>query len=256
LRSMRDRLRRNPAVFSGMAIGGQILIIILALIWLQILVSYMLTPQVSQRSPKSGPLLYAALAMVAIGLGSEFYARRNRFRFGLVTTGVVLILITVSNQFLVIYKLGDGQVDKEFRMLTDWYEENAMGQKLVTTLPQVVSLYDQSIEPYMVRTSSISGSTLDEFVRECYRQGIGYIAWDSRIGLFKKDAYYEKWRMGRLAELQARRDVGRLEYVITIRHTDRRYINIYKLRPPTPTMLEEEEPPRIRLPSRSTRQSR
>ena len=253
-RILRDRLQRHPLVFSGLTIAGQILVIAVVLLWIQVLIGYLFTPQVAQRSPRSGPILFVALAMVLVGLGTELYARRFRFRLGLITTGVVMFLIVISNQFLVIYKLGDGQNDKEFRMLADWYVENAKGEKLVTTLPHIVSLYDKSIEPYLVRTSSIPGETLDDFIRECYKLNIAYVAWDSRIGLFKKDAYYLKWRMGRLAELQARRDYARLEFVAQLRHNDRRYINLYRLRPEAAPRLRENQ--RLPNPTGSIREFR
>jgi hypothetical protein len=244
-RSLRDRLRQNRAVFTAITIAGQIVIIVLALLWLDVLLGYLGAPRVSDRSPRSAPLLYVALGMVLLGLGAELYMRRFRFRFGMLTAGIVMTLMAVSNQFLVIYKLGDGQTDKEFRMLADWYHDNAKpGEILVTTLPQVVSLYDQSIEPYLIRTSSLEGETLDDVIRDCYRKNITYLAWDSRIGRFKKDAYYLKWRMGRVAELQARRDYGPLEFITQLKHTDLRYINLYRLRPQSAPQRIETPPVR------------
>jgi hypothetical protein len=240
LRALRDRLRRRPVAFTAAVSAGQVVIIVTAILWLQVLLGYLVMPLVAGRSPRSVPLVYAAMAMVFVVLGVDLFARRWRIRMGLITTAFVMTLIVVSNQFLVIYKLGDGQSDKEFRMLADWYLENAKpGEKLATTLPQIVSLYDQSVDPYLIRTSSLEGETLDDVIRECYRQNITYLAWDSRIGLFKKDAYYLKWRMGRVAELQSRRDYGSLEFVTQLKHTDRRYINIYRLRPqPVPQLIE------------------
>lgn len=251
IRAVRDGLRSRPAAFSLIVIVAQILIVAIAALWLQVLWGYLLTPQVSQRSPRSNPLLYAGLTMVLISLGAELVARRFRFRPGLVTAGAVMILIVVSNQFLVVYKLGDGQNDKEFLMLADWYVQNARGEKLVTTLPQIVSLNDQSIEPHLIRTSSIPGETLDDLVRECYKQKIAYLAWDSRIGLFKRDAYYKKWRMDRVAELQYPRDYGRLEFVAQFKHNDRRYINLYRLRPEAAPRLRETQ--QLLLPGRLLR---
>lgn len=260
-RILRDGLQRHPLAFSVVALTAQILVIVIVLLWIQVLVGYLFTPQVAQRSPRSGPILFVAMAMVLVGLGAEWYARGFRFHWGVITTGMVMFLIVISNQFLVIYKLGDGQNDKEFRMLADWCSENAKGEKVATTMPQIVSLYDTSIQNNLIRTQSIPGETLDDFVRECYKQNIAYVAWDSRIGLFKKDAYYLKWRMGRLAELQARRDYGRLEFVTQLRHNDRRYINLYRLRPEaTPRSVEDSRglpmPARPSQPTRPIRQFR
>ena len=180
MRTLRDRLRRYPVAFTAVVSAGQIVIIIIAILWLQVLLGYLGMPRVSERSPRSAPLVYAAMAMVLIGLGVELFVRRFRIRLGMITAAFVMTLIVVSNQFLVIYKLGDGQVDKEFRMLADWYLENAKpGEKLVTTLPQIVSLYDQSVEPYLVRTSSLEGETLDDVIRrllskEHHLPGMGF----------------------------------------------------------------------------------
>lgn len=249
VRALRDRLRQHPVAWTTVVSAGQVVIIVIAVLWLQVLLEYLAMPRVSERSPRSIPLLYAAMTLVVAGLGIDLFIRRFRIRLGMITMAFVMTLIVISNQFLIIYKLGDGQSDKEFRMLADWYIENAKpGEKLVTTLPQIVSLYDQSIEPYLIRTSSLGGETLDDVIRDCYRQNITYLAWDSRIGLFKKDAYYLKWRMGRIAELQSRRDYGRLEFVTQLKHTDRRYINIYRLSPqPAPRLIEA--PPSRRTPA-------
>jgi hypothetical protein len=240
LRALRDLLRRHPIAFTAVVSAGQVVIIVIAILWLQVLLGYLVMPLVAGRSPRSAPLVYAAMAMVLVGLGVDLFVRGWRIRLGMITAAFVMTLIVVSNQFLVIYKLGDGQSDKEFRLLADWYRENAKpGERLVTTLPQVVGLYDQSIEPYLVRTSSLQGETLEDVIGDCYRQNITYLAWDSRIGRFKKDAYYLKWRMGRVAELQSRRDYGPLEFVTQLKHTDLRYINLYRLSPqPAPRLIE------------------
>ena len=128
--------------------------------------------------------------------------------------------------------------------------------------PMAVQSIDTSKFPLMkvrvvLPAQMISGATLDDFIRECYKLNVAYIAWDSRIGLFKKDAYYIKWRMGRLADLQVRRDYGRLEFVTQLKHTDRRYINIYRLRPEAvPTIIEEPRRLLTPTPTRPTQTPR
>jgi hypothetical protein len=231
LQQLWSRLNQKRPVAPFVAIGLQALGVAVAMVWLQSLLQYFFQPSVQTRSPHSLSLPYVAYGVVLIYLLIDRYLDRFRFRFGTITLAVVMALVVVSNQFLVIYKLGSGESDKEFRMLADWYRQNAKpGEKLLTTLPHIVGLYARPFEPYFVRTSTIEGDTLGEFLIHCYRQDITYVAWDSRIGLFTKDAYYSKWRMNRLATLKWPRNSGPFEFITQLKHTDRRYINLYRLR--------------------------
>lgn len=224
-------IHRKRPIHPYIAVGLQSVLIVVSLIWLQSLLGYFFQPSVQTRSVQSNSLPYVAYAIVLLYLLIDRWIDRFRFRFGSVTLGVVMALIVLSNQFLVIFKLGSGENDKEFRMLAEWYCTNAKpGEKLVTTMTSVVGLYAKPHESNFVGTSTIGGATFGEFFLNCFRQNISYVAWDSRIGLMPGDAYYKTWRMERIHELKEARDHGPFEFITQIKHTNRRYINLYRLR--------------------------
>jgi hypothetical protein len=224
-------IHRKRPIHPSIAAGLQSVLIVVSLVWLQSLLGYFFQPSVQTRSVDSNTLPYVTYAIVLFYLLIDRWMERFRFRFGSITLAVVMALIVLSNQFLVVYKLGSGENDKEFRMLAEWYVKNAKpGEKLVTTMTSVVGLYAKPYESDFIPTSYIGGNNLAEFIVNCYRQDITYVAWDSRIGLLPRDAYYKTWRMERIKDLKLPRTQGPFEFITQLKYTDRRYINLYRLR--------------------------
>jgi hypothetical protein len=138
----------------------------------------------------------------------------------------------VSNQFSLARMIGNGDTDAEFKKLADWYVENAAGEKLATSMPQVTKLFAPKYTKKFIYISRIKGDTPQEFVASCYKKNITYVAWDSRIGFTPKNIYYRKWGMDRIAPLGRAQDVGPYEFVVQLKQNDRRFINIFRLRKP------------------------
>jgi hypothetical protein len=129
--------------------------------------------------------------------------------------------------------VGDGKKDAEFRMLANWFVDNAQpDEKLATSLPKVVKLFVTDQKNNIVHISSIGGNDADEFVKSCYQRGIKYVAWDSRVGLIPTYTYYKKWRIGRIDFMKNPRDIGPYEFVEQLKHSNRRYIHVFRLKQP------------------------
>jgi hypothetical protein len=64
--------------------------------------------------------------------------------------------------------------------------------------------------------------------------GVAYVAWDSRIGLVPRDPFYGFWGMSRIAPLAQPRSAGAYEFLGQIAVSRRRWINLFRLRPPQP----------------------
>jgi hypothetical protein len=92
---------------------------------------------------------------------------------------------------------------------------------------------------YFVPTESIGGNDAAKFVRKCYRRDIKYVAWDSRIGLTPNNSYYRKWGIDRIAMLSHPRSTGPYEFITQLKHSDRRYINVFRLHKPPPDQTQD-----------------
>ena len=141
----------------------------------------------------------------------------------------------VSNQFMVAPVVGNGQRDIEFKYLVDWYIANAKpGEKLVTTVPVILQTMAVKYKDCFIHTDTFDANNPTDFVKECYKKNITYVAWDSREGLMPTDHYYKYWKMANIAPLAAGHDIGPYQFITQIRASQRRYINLYRLKPLPP----------------------
>jgi hypothetical protein len=180
----------------------------------------------------------SVVLVVLIG-GFLLFRKIRSFNFKKTLSALALVAVmffaVTSNQFYLSRKVGNGAMDKEFKMLADWYRENAMGKKMICTMSHVMDLYlPESDQVKMYRYSKIKGSTPEDFVKDCIRQRIDYVAWDSRIGYSPKNKYYRLWKMQRVAFMIKPQDWGPLKFVKKIQNEyyPNRFINIYKLQHP------------------------
>ncbi|MFZ9023933.1 MAG: hypothetical protein ACO3BO_04225 [Anaerohalosphaeraceae bacterium] len=222
LSNLPERLPR--AILSVIAVITSII----ALFW-----TFQLWPALSQTakiSPASGSVVYAGLLLVAVGLVGKSLICRGR---GAVLDGclfVVVALMIVSNQFPLSMRLGQGDLDIEFRRTAEWYLENTDGTEwLATTLPGVVNLFLPEGQKKAIHTSGIKGNDLVEFAQSCKQRQVRYVAWDSRLGFAVRDAYYKNWGLSKIHPLGSGKDVGPFKFITKIPASQRRYILLYKV---------------------------
>ena len=208
----------------------QSVVIIVSIVWAVALMKYL--PRLSQYSRDSVSLPYVSVVVgfIALALGHYVY-RKNLLRN--ITIYAVLVLIVFSNQFTIASIVGNGERDIEFKYLTDWYKANAkQGEKMVTTVPIILTVMAPEFKENFIHTNTFDANTPEEFVRECYQRNITYIAWDSRMGLTPKNHYYKYWNMSNIAPLIVAKDIGPYKFITRLIANKRRYINLYRLRPP------------------------
>ena len=146
-----------------------------------------------------------------------------------VLTGAVLSLAIVSSHFTLVRVIGNGQRDMEFKLLADWYRQNAeQGEKLVTTMPGIVRIFAPEAKACFVHTKHISGDTIEQFLRTCYKKNIRYVAWDSRLGFYPRDHYYRHYGLKRIAVLGRDRSIGPFRFVGRVGRPQR-FINIFRI---------------------------
>ena len=207
----------------------QIAVSVAAGIWMYKLIAFL--PKAAVISERSESVCYAGLGLVVLILLGNIILYKGRYLAGTVAVSMVVGLMVVSNQFVLVRQLGGGKGDMEFKELADWYVENAKpGEKMVTTMPHIVKLYAPSASRYFLHPTGIKGENANDFTANCYKRNVTYIAWDSRIGLSSRDAYYKRWRIGRIGMLKEPRSIGPYEFVKQIKRHERRYVNIFRLR--------------------------
>jgi hypothetical protein len=182
-------------------------------------------------SPSSKTVVYAGLLAAAVLFAARQIIYKRAFSIRDIYSLAFMALIVVSNQFDLSFRLGTGDRDIEFRKLAEWYAENAKeGEKLVTTLPGVVSLFVPGKQgEQIVHITNVPGQNLQEFAVACKNSGIVYIAWDSRLGFAVKDSYYKGWGMAKIQPLGSGKDVGPFLFIKKIEASEQRYINLYRL---------------------------
>jgi len=207
----------------------QTILLILCLTWSMILWGYL--PQIEKMSIASTSLPYVAVCISLLAFGSLIYVSRRNIFTSVCILSLMILMIT-SNQFIVAGVVGNGERDIEFKYLTDWYVKNAKpGEKLVTTVPVILAIMAPQYKDNFIHTNTFDANTPEEFAMECYRKNITYVAWDSREGLIPHDHYYKYWKMSNIAPLAVGRDIGPYQFITQFRVNQRRYINLYRLKP-------------------------
>ncbi len=224
---------KRATVPKPIVITLQIILLIGSIVWLCVLAPYL--PKLGQFSSRSVSVVYAGIGVViAVTIGGIFVCK-TRFGLGRVTVAVLLCLMIVSNQFSLARVVGNGDRDREFKLLADWYVASAKpGEKLVTTMGQVVRIYAPKHAGRFVRTERIAGDDAAGFVEDCYKKNITYVAWDSRLGLSRGNTYYRRYGLDRIAVLQGGRNAGPYRFLTTLTASKYRYIHIYRLEKKSP----------------------
>jgi hypothetical protein len=207
----------------------QALLLITCLIWAMILWDYL--PQLAPMSKASVSLPYIAILILLLAFAAEIYIYRKNIFTRIVILSLMILMI-ISNQFLVAGVVGNGERDIEFKWLTDWYCQNAKpGEKLATTVPVILQILAPQYKDNFIHTQTFDANSPQDFVRECYERGITYVAWDSRVGLTPSNFYYKSWKMSNIAPLAVGRDIGPYQFITQLKVNQRRYINLYRLKP-------------------------
>ena len=188
-------------------------------------------PTIDPVSPRSVSVPYVATAIIGAILVVKLFLYGHRHVWPGLATSSLMCVIVVSNQFVLVQEIGDGQRDIEFKLLADWYLEEAdQREKLLTTLPQSVAIFASECKDSFVATQSIKARSPADFVAKCYENNITYVSWDSRVGLRSPDhLYYRSWRMKNIAMLAKPETTGPYEFVTQIRVNERQFINIFRL---------------------------
>jgi hypothetical protein len=211
----------------------QVIALITACIWAFFLFADIRKMTVMSKTSVSLPYIAILTAFIAF-IAERFTCKRKWFTEFVILA--VMILLIVSNQFGIYISVGNGDRDIEFKYLLDWYKANAKkGEKLVTTAPSILQIMAPQYKDCFIHTDSFDANNPIDFVAECYKRNITYVAWDARMGLMPRDPYYKYWKMANIAPLAAvSKDMGPYQFIGQLRVNREQYINLYRLRYPPP----------------------
>jgi len=220
---MINKNQRIPAVI---VIVFQILIVITAGAWLFELLPYL--PKISTMSPRSASVPYVAIGLAGLRLGVRAFVFKPRFLLQKTVILTVFALVVVSNQFMLVRLLGDGQRDKEFTVLAGWFSENAKpGEKLAVYMCGVVRMFAPKHAEYIVGIPKADSPS--ELVDACYEEGITYVVWASREGLNPTHTGYRQLNLHEnIVFLVKPESIGPYEFITQL-GSKRGYVNIFRL---------------------------
>jgi hypothetical protein len=217
----------------------QLIVIVTAGIWLVMLVPHL--SAAAPVSPTSRYLPYIAAGVIMLIFAVRTFIYKAEYVWRDAALSMLACLMAASGQFVLVRQVGTGKTDVEFKMLADWYVQNAQpGEKLAATLTNVMRFYAPKQSGHFVPMETIGADDATNFVLACYKKGIMYVAWDSRIGLTPDNSYYKKWGITRIAKLSEPRNYGPYEFITQLKYSDRRYINLFRLPKPDPDPIQSE----------------
>jgi len=160
-------------------------------------------------------------------------SRRGRSWAPGVAGATVLAMMLGSSKPVTAQILGDGKNDIEFKYLAEWYRSHARpGERMLTTMKPIVALFLPDSADCLVHTGNVRAESWVDFLRRCRERNITYVAWDSRLGLARRDPYYKLWRLESLAPLGRPRNVGPFEFLTRLDGArPYRYIYVFRFHP-------------------------
>jgi hypothetical protein len=169
-------------------------------------------------SHHSVPIPYVVLSIAVIFSAISAYLHHFRFLRADIVAFTILAVAVISNQYFLVQRIGNGDLDIEFIHLTDWYSANAKpGELMATTMAGPCTFFDTAHASSYVNIGDVNANSPDEFVKECLLRNITYIVWDTRSCGFKGGRFYKTWHLDYIEQLAFGKSVGPYEFITTLK---------------------------------------
>jgi hypothetical protein len=229
LKSLWELVNKNNRIPKPIVIMLQAVLLALTFGWLINLSAYL--PETAAFSKACRFLPYVGIGAVVSFVIAKAVIFKQKYLWTDIVICSFVCLMLVSNQFTTAQVLGEGNINIEFKYLTDWYDQNAKpGEKIVCTMAGNMAVFDPANTKNFVHYASVVSKTREEFIQKCRDMGIVYVVWDSRIGYFTNDRYYKIWGLDSIADLSLPRSTEALDYVTTIKANERRFVHVFRLK--------------------------
>ncbi len=234
IKSFWQIINTNNRIPKPVIIIGQAIVLLVFSFWILSLVNYF--PGLSDWSPRTIYLPYAAVTVSILSVAAYIFVYRGKQLWRNVVILSVICLMIISNQYAVASVIKKGNDNIEFKFLLDWYLQNAKpGEKMVSSIASLLWILNPENKEYFIVTGELKADSPGDFINNCYKEGITYIAWDSRAGFSYDALFYKLAKLGNIDFLRNRQNIGPCEYITTVVHPtmEKRFINIFRLRPRT-----------------------
>lgn len=204
------------------------IVFIAASIWMGLLIPYL--SRASEASPVSASLPYVGMVLAGGVLVVRVFTCKGRRYLREVSILAFACLLIVSNQFTLVRIVGDGQRNKEFKLLADWHVGNAQPhEKLACYMYSTVRmLAPKRAESFVGFPKAESPSGL---VDACRARGITYVVWASREGLSNTHEGYRQLGLDKnIAFLRQGKSVGPYRFVTRLGMPRGGFVHIFRLR--------------------------
>jgi hypothetical protein len=203
--------------------------IVLITVWLFLL--FLNVPETAYISRRSISVPYVFGVVAALLFFAQTLLCRPRHWLKNLTITLLVILIGFSNQFWLAKTVKDGKQDLEFKLLAEWYKENAKpGETMLSTMPSLIQIFAPANKDAFIPLGSISAENRDAFIEECYSKSIDYVVWDSRLGDRPDSRYGILLKIKRIEALEKPRNNGPFVFIEQIRVSKNQFINIFRLK--------------------------
>jgi hypothetical protein len=223
-RLIQTRLTIPPAIVTVL----QMIFLVVLIIWITRLIPFL--SKIAPASPGSSAFCWVAVIVVCVLSGAYIFLYRQARSIRSLVIWVLLCLIIVSNQFVLVRILGDGQTYSEFVQLTKWYINNAGPDvKIALYFTEVPRILAPKYEASFVGLPTTDSP--EQFVQECQKRNITYVVWASREMTNPGSENYKLYRLDNIAMLQKPQNIGPYRFVTQI-GSRRGWVNVFRLSRP------------------------
>ena len=222
----------------------QLAVIIIFSIWLFRMIPFV--PKTFSTCTRGVSLPYVTMGVIGLMVLIQICFFKSKFLVRNLALTAFVFVIIISQHFGMARQVGNGSYNIEFKKLADWYVENAKpGEKLASTWSSTLKMIAAKHEDNFVSLISMRGKTLEEVLRNCYKNDLTYITWTSRGSAGTKRGVAmlggTAMRDGNLG-LSSPGDHGPCIFLKRIQSSPKRWIHIFKLQyPPPPEYAPTEE---------------
>jgi len=221
-------IQSKLAIPPAIVVVLQVVFLVVLAVWIIRLLPFL--SEIAPASPGSSAFGWVAVIVVCLLSGASLYLYRQARSIRSLVIWFFLCLVVVSNQFVLVRTLGDGQRYSEFVQLTQWYIKNAEpDEKMALYLTEVPRILAPKYEASFVSLPTTESP--EQFVQECQKQNIIYVVWASREMLNPGSENYNLYRLDNIAMLQKPQNIGPYRFITQI-GSRRGWVNVFRLPQP------------------------
>jgi hypothetical protein len=202
------------------------LVVVIAATWLAGLFPYLSKVRPLSTVSTSVPYVATALTAVIFVGRSWVYGARHLLRELSILS--VVCLIIVSNQFSLVRVVGNGQKEKEFKDLAQWYVANTKpGEKMAVYMGGVVKIFAPERTDDI--TAFLAADSPADLVQALYEKDVTYVVWATREGLRSDHTRYNKLGLPRnINQLRHPKDAWPYQFITRL-GSRRQYVHVFRL---------------------------